>query len=271
MNQLSSKYLESISEVLAASDFEKLNFLISEHLNRFSFNNVEVLGKGNILNLESSHLQDKILVQKGGGYCFEQNGLFFDLLKEQGFDAESKLARVVYNRDIDAPKTHRFTLVRIESLTYLVDVGFGPYTPNVAVPIDGTSVHATNGDQYRVVKINEGKWQLEVLREDEFFSLYQFDDGFYTESDFKVANYYTNTHPESKFVNELVVSRKFDNEIHFINNLNYVKITGTNQKLREDRQIQSSSELKSLLSDVFQLNVEEDVLLTVLSKISRLQ
>ncbi len=74
------------------------------------------------LSLESQALFDRVVTNKRGGYCFEHNKLFFEILQSLGFDCEIVLARVLLNRNIDVPRTHRITRVALPDGNYIVDV-----------------------------------------------------------------------------------------------------------------------------------------------------
>jgi len=256
MKNLGKQYLDNLDLVKNESHETFLNNMVSSHLSNFTFNNIEVLlNKGKILSLEVSELFNKIVLEKRGGYCFEHNKLFYSVLKDLDFQVEAKLARVVYNRDVDAGRTHRVTIVNIEEERFLADVGFGPYTPNQLIPLDGKHVTCQNNSIYRVTNDSDGKYQLEVLKKDGFFILYTFELINFQESDFNIANYFTNTHPSSKFVNELVLSRIDKSKTFLINNLSYSEMT---ELKREDSEISNSKDLNAKLSKEFFIHLNEN-------------
>jgi len=234
----------------------ELNTLIKTYLEKTTFNNIEILLTDNkILNLEHLHLKEKIDLKKQGGYCFEHNKLFFLNLLENTFSARSLLARVVYGKEIDAPKTHRFNIVEIGKEEFLVDVGFGPYTPSRAIPLNGEMIKTETENCFRVVKKNENSYFLQILKGESYMSLYQFDKHNYTEADFDLSNYYTNTHPDSKFIKSLIISKINHEKIIFINSLNLTKI---NKDKRLEQEIQSSEELKIILEQEFNIILTQE-------------
>ncbi len=105
------------------------------HLERFTFNSIGVI-LGHRLSLETPDLLRKVAIERGGGYCFEHNKLFAEVLKELGYSVRLALARVLLNRQIDAPLTHRVSILELDGRRYLVDVGFGPLTPREPLRID---------------------------------------------------------------------------------------------------------------------------------------
>ncbi|EQC48690.1 N-acetyltransferase [Bacteriovorax sp. BSW11_IV] len=250
MENLGQFYLKSNNFDGPKYTIEFLNRLVSNHLASFPFNNIEVYqSKGTkILSLETKDLFQKIVVEKRGGYCFEQNKLMYEVLKDLKFNVSAHLGRVVYNREIDAPRTHRMTILNLNNQLYLVDVGFGPYTPNRIIALNGEKTNILEENYY--IKENSGLYTLIVEKEEGPFSLYTFDLNACQESDFELGNYYTNTHPNSKFVNELIISKKDDEKIVFYS---ANKIVTLKNKNRSEIDVSSEEELKKAIEENFSL------------------
>lgn len=222
-----------------------LNDIISAHQRKISFNNLTVFyNPGQILNLELVPLFEKVVLRNEGGYCFENNKVFYYLLKELGFDVQAKSARVIYDKTGDVPRTHRTTVVTIQGIKYLADVGFGKDVPPHVVQI---GLKQANGHQ---VIEQDGLYFHQLLKGDSVINLYTFDNGHYQESDFTLANYYTNTHPESKFVKDLIISRRDGDLIEFISGKTYSRITSN---VRENHEIKTQEEFQHYLKQ-FNLN-----------------
>ncbi len=232
-------YLSVLEVKNRAPSLDFLNDLIKAHLKSISFNNLAVYFRpGQILNLELDPLFEKVILNREGGYCFENNKVFFYLLKNLGFDVSPFAARVLYGQSGDIPRTHRMTVVVLDGKRYVADVGFGRFTPPVAVPFESEEPGLFS------IEKKSDSYLLQVQKDDEKFSLYNFDEGHYQESDFFVANYYTNTHPNSKFVKNLILSRQEEGVVELINGKIYSRITG---KEREDMEIKGSEEFSSIL------------------------
>lgn len=228
---------------------KQLNDLIKNFLLEYSFNNIDILlSERALLKLDADSLLNKLITRKRGGYCFENNQYFYNYLKDQGYDVTRFLGRVVYGGSSNVPRTHQMSVVNLKDQRYLVDVGFGPYTPGSVVPFDGSEVQAFNGNRYRLLKLSESEYQLEILKLEEIFSLYQFDLSHYNDSDFKVANYYTNTHSESKFTTSLILSQLTSEGVAFISDLVFTLIKNGN---RVDQKIRSSKELIQVVQNHF--------------------
>lgn len=244
----------------------ELNTMIKDFLTHYTFNNIDILlSEREILSLEKEDLVEKLITRKRGGYCFENNQYFFNFLKDKGYEVNRYLGRVVYGKSNDVPRTHQMTIVNLKEGKFLADVGFGPYTPGVAVPMSGESVTAFNGNIYRLVKLNEFDYQLETLREGEYFSLYQFNLMEYKNADFKMSNYYTNTHNDSKFTTSLVLSQIEQEGVKFISNLSYSKLVGDK---REDIELSTSQSLIKIVKENFNVNYSDEELSHLFSKVS---
>ena len=128
---LSDLYLNALRIDRRLPVLEQIRAAVREHQRQYTFNNVEVLLQPeHLLNLEPEHLLQKIVRENRGGYCFEHNRLLYAALQDLGLNVSARLARVLYGQqDGDFPRTHRISVLNYNGTEYLIDVGFGPYTP----------------------------------------------------------------------------------------------------------------------------------------------
>ena len=111
-----------------AADFESLKLLQRQHLLTVPFENLDIHWKRPII-LDGSRFYDKIIGEKRGGFCYELNGLFYQLLEEIGFQNKIISAKVGKgDGDFGAEYDHLAIITQIGSDEYLVDVGFGAFT-----------------------------------------------------------------------------------------------------------------------------------------------
>lgn len=240
------QYLEKLKLPKKSPSLAYLNEIISAHQKIISFNNLAVFfNPGQILNLELGALFEKVILKGLGGYCFENNKVFFYLLKDLGFKVEARAARVIYDNPGDVPRTHRTMIVTLDGKRYLADVGFGKDVPREAILLGRETAQGN-----RVI-VDDDLYRHQLLKKDTIINLYTFDDGHYQESDFNVGNYYTNTHPDSKFVKELIVTRTEGDFVEFINGKTYTKI---DNGIREDFEIKDQAEFQTLLR---RFNIEQ--------------
>jgi N-hydroxyarylamine O-acetyltransferase len=121
------KYLERINyyEPIAPT-LEVLSKLQSAQLMTVPFENLDI---HNHIKIDLNNLFDKIIVRKRGGFCYESNGLFYELLHELGFTVIMVSARVYDGKGEYSPEfDHMALIVNIENDQYLVDVGFGEFS-----------------------------------------------------------------------------------------------------------------------------------------------
>ena len=120
------QYLERIKYVgLLNPTFEVLSELQLTHLMNVPFENLDIHNKTKI---DLKNLFDKIVTRKRGGFCYELNGLFYELLKEIGFTVKLISARVYdKKKEYSAEFDHMAIVASIENDNYLVDAGFGEF------------------------------------------------------------------------------------------------------------------------------------------------
>lgn len=227
-----------------------LRSIAKKHVATFAFSSVGCrLGEELPLDFES--LYSRIVVQRRGGYYFEQNGLLFEVLKELGFVVDLHLARVIYNQDIHPGLTHRITIVELGGKKYVVDVGFGPLGPRVPVLL--SDQESTDDDRiFRTAEPRPGELHMQVFKDDGFFSLYRFELARYGQADCELGHFYSHKHPDAAFVNHLVVSRILHNEVRSLRDLAYWVIGKSDTK---KMRIGNANELKEILVGEFGIQV----------------
>jgi len=228
--ELIKNYLKTIdmhNELINLSDVE---VLMKKHLQKLPFCNIPVL-LGKDISLDLSKIIEKMIDNKEGGYCFEHNKLIYETLLFYGFNVKALFGRVLLNsKNTDVPKTHRFTLLIYENEKYLIDVGFGFMSPNEPIKFGSTTTKTTLNTSYVIKETNKDSFELQLIRNDIFYTLYSFDLHEYNEMDFEVGNFYSYNHKNANFVNNLVLSTIADNEIRSLRNNTYYKIFPNNKK-----------------------------------------
>jgi N-hydroxyarylamine O-acetyltransferase len=185
------------------ADIATLEALHLAHATHIPFENLDVLLKLPIcLDLDS--LFTKLVTRRRGGYCFEQNLLFAEVLNQIGFSFSQLAARVRYRSHRIQARTHMLLLVHIADSQWLADVGFGGEGLLLPVPF-GTSQPAKQyAWTYRIVQLDK-LWVLQTLHSESWHDLYAFDLEPQYLVDYQMANHFTSTHPDSRFVNTLTV------------------------------------------------------------------
>jgi len=124
-----NEYLERInySGDLSPS-LEVLRKLQKTHVLNVAFENLDI-HFGNTIELDTNKIFKKISSNNRGGFCYELNGLFYELLTLIGFKTKRISARV-YNKDkgYGQEYDHLAVIITIEGIEYLSDVGFGEFS-----------------------------------------------------------------------------------------------------------------------------------------------
>lgn len=249
---LAQRYLDALGLEPAEPSLALLTQLTRRHVATLAFSSVGPR-LGDDLPLDAESLLDRIVVRGRGGYCFEQNGLLFDVLQELGFDARIQLARVIHNQDTHPGLTHRVTLVEVDGRRYVADVGFGPLGPPYPVPMPESSA-ADDDPRFLVHEARPGEFHMQSLVEGGRYSLYRFDLVRYGQSDCELGHFYSHLHPDAVFVNNLVASLILDDEVRSLRNREYRVLRGDGHTATG---ITSALQLRDLLSAEFGIQVSE--------------
>ena len=250
------KYLSRVTARNPEVSLSFLKELQQSHVTMFSFNNLAVLLHEN-LSLDSQILFERIIENKRGGYCFEHNKLFCEVLRHLGFACEIVLARVLPNRDADVPRTHRITRVSLAGNEYVVDVGFGSLCSRAPLLLDSDEPQDQGDAVYRIIEPDAGQYVLQMGKDGGWSTLYAFDRNLYTEADCLCGHHYSSTYPDAVFVNNLVVTLKSDGDIRSLRNGSFHHTAGGVNTITS---ISSSAELGRILAQEFGIELAPDQL-----------
>ncbi|MEZ0605481.1 arylamine N-acetyltransferase [Paraburkholderia sp. IW21] len=234
---------------------EVLQELHKLHPRAIPFENLNPLARRPIkLDLES--IEEKLITQKRGGYCFEQNALFASALTQLGFKVTPLLGRVLWGREPDAipPRTHMVLRVDIKDEAWIADVGFGSVTLTAPLRLIAGTAQSTQLGTFRLADASHDALYLEVQSRDETWSrVYRFDLHPVEWIDYETSNWYTSTAPDSVFLNNLIVCRVLpESRLTLLNDqLNERAADG---QLINERKLHNADELGACLRDQFGLN-----------------
>jgi len=251
-SEIAQSYLADLHIKESSLDIGFLNELQSKHIAQYSFNNLAVL-LGQELPLDVESLFNKIVERRRGGYCFEHNKLVFTVLSELNFDVRLLLCKVIYNQNIEVARTHRVTLLNLAGEDYIVDAGFGHLGARFPVKIALGLIQEQGDAQYRIIKNEKDDYCYQIFKDGDFFTLYTFDLHHYTESDCLLGHFYSHKHPNAAFVNNLVICRKFFNDIKSLRNNEFHHVK---DGITQTTKIISIKQLHQLLTEVYQLDLD---------------
>jgi N-hydroxyarylamine O-acetyltransferase len=176
------------------------------HVSTIPFENLDP-HRGVPVSLDEDALERKLVGDRRGGYCFEQNLLLKIALEALGAEVEPMLARVRAGAAPGAvrPRSHLLLRVSLDGAVWHADVGFGAGTLLEPIPFGPGDVHEQSGWRYRVVE--DGRELVLQAWEDRGWTDYY---GFVPEPvpmvDIATSNWYTCTYPTSPFVTGLNVA-----------------------------------------------------------------
>jgi N-hydroxyarylamine O-acetyltransferase len=187
---------------------ECLRELHLAHATNVPFENIEVL-MGRPMPLDIESLWKKLVIDRRGGYCFEQNTLFAAVLETIGFHVLRLAARVQMGAVGIRPRLHMLLAVEADGRRWLCDVGFGGEAlllPIAWLPGETAEQFAW---KYRLMEEEPASikqsYLLQMWRPEGWVDLYSFTMEEQHAVDYEVANYYTATHPDAFFRKQLMV------------------------------------------------------------------
>jgi N-hydroxyarylamine O-acetyltransferase len=219
------------------------------HATHIPFENLDILlGKPIRLDLES--LERKLVDGRRGGYCFEQNLLFGAVLEHLGFSVTRLIARVRHRTTALLPRTHMALLVELADGRWIADVGFGADGLLLPVPFGEGAESRQFLWSYRVVP-DGPRWVMQSFRESEWCDLYAFTLDPQEPVDYETANWYTSTHPNSRFVQTLTAQRVAADARFILRNRELITDRGD---AVSSRTLQDQAEIMAVLADLFGLD-----------------
>jgi N-hydroxyarylamine O-acetyltransferase len=230
-----------------------LHALTQAHTSSIPFENLDVL-LGRSIDLDPAALERKLIVQRRGGYCFEQNGLFLQILTALGFNVRPISARVRWQqpRTVVPPRTHLFLQIELDGQSWLTDVGVGSLSLTSAIPLDVSGRELPTAHEPRRLVREAGRIFHQVRLGAEWHDVYEFTLEEMPPIDRELANWYTSTHPQSKFRSKLVAARATaDGRLSLLNREFTRRDRSGESTVRE---ISDPEELLALLAEHFQLH-----------------
>ena len=189
-----------------APTLDTLREVHRRHVAAIAFENLDPLLRRPI-QLDAESLQRKLVAGGRGGWCYEQNNTLRHALEALGFRTTGLAARVVWNRppDVVAPRTHMLLRIDLDG-PWIVDAGFGGVTLTGPIRLVPDAEQDTPNGPFRLVTV-DGDFELQARLGDEWTPLYRFDLQAQQLADYALVNWYLSNHPQSHFLNGLMVAR----------------------------------------------------------------
>ena len=184
-----------------------LRSLHALHPRAIAFENLDsFLGRPVALDLPS--LEDKLVHARRGGYCFEQNTLFWKVLTALGFEVSGLAARVLWNQPEDTlnPRSHMLLRVELDGATWLADVGFGGVTQTAPLLLAPGREQETPHERCRLIETAD-HYRLQAQIGGEWRTVFRFDMTEHFDVDYLVSSHFVSTWPASQFVTTIMAAR----------------------------------------------------------------
>lgn len=120
--------------------------------------------------LKAKDLYEKVVTKERGGFCYELNGLFRELLKEIGFKTTLIAASVIDKHGVIGHKYDHAALIVDLEKQWLVDVGFGGDSFVLPKELKLDVVQKDIHDYYKFEKHTEQQWMLMQSADGEYFT-----------------------------------------------------------------------------------------------------
>jgi N-hydroxyarylamine O-acetyltransferase len=241
---------------LVYKNLATLQALQRQHVLTIPFETLDIHNQIPIL-LQTDFLFQKVILDRRGGYCYELNVLFYQLLSNCGFHVSMVSGRLLHRYGYGREFEHMALVVELQGRKWLVDVGYGDFslTPLVIAPgeiqSDGRTFYqvidtvVVDGQSYLgVAKWNAGQQDFKI---DYIFTLEP-----RSLADFAPMNEFHQTSPESHFARSLICTLPTaEGRISLINS----KLIRTENGKRQVRIIRDESHRDEILEKYFHMDM----------------
>jgi N-hydroxyarylamine O-acetyltransferase len=214
------------------------------HLNAIPFENLNPLMDLPV-RLQLSDIEQKLLVERRGGYCFEHNLLLKAVLETMDYGVTPLAAAVLIGHvgEGEPPLSHMLLSVDVGGVAYIADAGFGGSTPTAPLRLKADIEQETPHGRYRLLG-GYPKWRLENEIAGAWQPLYEFTLTARTMEDYVAMNDGT----MASFRNDLRVAR--------IDGTKRVNLSNARLNVHENgetttRVLTSLIEIRDVLTNVF--------------------
>jgi N-hydroxyarylamine O-acetyltransferase len=200
-----SAYLERIGYVGSREPTtDTLRALHRAHLATVPFENLDIHA-GRPIRLDRAAFFRKIVGERRGGFCYELNGLFGDLLSSMGFQVSLLSARVPRHAGGFGPEFDHLVLLVTSEARWIADVGFGRSFQE-PLSLDHSSDHEADGLIYDTVAVGDELHMRSRAPGTEPRAEYAFTLRPRQLEDFAAMCEYHQTSPQSHFTKQAVCS-----------------------------------------------------------------
>lgn len=199
-----TRYLDRLGVARPAEpDVQSLRALQLAHLRAVPFESLSI-HLGEPISLGSDALFDKVVDRRRGGFCYELNGLFAELLTALGYRVTLLAARV-FNGGVPGPLFDHLALRVDLDEPWLVDVGFGDFADE-PLRLDERAEQRDGGGVFQIGLAPGGHGDLDITHNGD--PAYRLTARPYELADFVPTCWWQATSPQSHFTRSPVCSMR---------------------------------------------------------------
>ena len=218
-----------------------------------AFENLSPL-MGENVPIDAPSLHRKMVAEGRGGYCYEQNLLLGSVLDALGFKFRHLTGwprwQVAPGRLL--PRTHLLLLVTIDGEDWIADVGFGGNTLTAPLLLKERGEQQTPHEPARLIE-RDNTLVIQPNIKNDWHDLVAFGLEHQNFAELEMGNWFTSTHPRSRFRNELFLARS-DAGVRYgllDNVLTTHKLNGGTER----RTLANVAEIRDAIVDVFRVRL----------------
>ncbi|MBR4941950.1 MAG: arylamine N-acetyltransferase [Clostridia bacterium] len=248
-SEQAKKYLSRIgAEFSGQANAEALSDLQYAHLTSVPYETEDIL-RGVRINLNIDSLYEKIVENHRGGFCFELNKLFGDLLRTLGYEVTDYIARYLRGETGIPHRRHQVLRVKCaDGKEFLCDVGVGALIPLRPVPYDFTAVTAQENGTYSLRRDPRFGVVLIERYGDGWRDVYGFTEDVQLAPDYDYATFWCEFSPDSIFNKRHMLSIRKDGNLRCTLDGNLYRVFSAEGVTEEELSTQKTSEI---MAEVF--------------------
>jgi N-hydroxyarylamine O-acetyltransferase len=183
-----------------------LQSLQRQHLYHIPFENLDIHW-GHRIKLDPEQIYDKVILRKRGGFCYELNGMFYELLTRLGFSVKRVNAMVMGDEGSwSADYAHMTLIVNLGGNDYLVEVGFGRFSSQ-ALRFEPGLAQQNQLGLFKIEPFLEDRWVVLHWDGEDWKPEFAFTDQACRYADFQNQCNYHQDHPDSHFRKKKLITK----------------------------------------------------------------
>lgn len=198
---------------------------------------------------------DKVVRKRRGGFCYELNSLFYQMLHAMGFETIMVSARTYsYERGVFGPEyDHMSILVHVQKILYLVDVGYGDFAMRPLELDFQIDQKDPDGSTYRMRTHDMNDMLVCRVENHTAKPLFVFTDQPCRLRDFEGMCKFHQTDSASRFMKKRLVTIATENGRKTLSGNTFTMIHGDNDI---EVEIENEEDIKTLLKQEFGIDLQ---------------